>query len=142
MSQQQSCNASLQTLADTINQQRIEVGYCPSEELMSYDRYLVVYASLAPGAVNQHILEPLDGSWSKATVVGELVENKVDNHWAAMCLKTEQGTDIEVQLFTCDQLAEHWNEIDAFEGDSYRRLLTPITLQDGSCLLANIYTLK
>jgi gamma-glutamylcyclotransferase (GGCT)/AIG2-like uncharacterized protein YtfP len=36
--------------------------------------HLFVYGTLAPGRPNEHVLEPLDGTWRRATVRGDLLD--------------------------------------------------------------------
>ena len=102
---------------------------------------LATYGSLAPGRVNSHVLEGLDGSWTSGTVRGRLVPQG----WGAalgfpgLALDPE-GDEVEVFLFTSSDLTRHWPRLDAFEGEGYRRVVAEVSTADGP-LRACIYVL-
>jgi len=54
----------------------------------------------------------------------------------------KDGEIVNGFLFISDNLSEHWSELDEFEGEAYKRVLTTITLQDKSTVDSYIYTLK
>lgn len=54
----------------------------------------------------------------------------------------EHGDKVEGFLFTSPHLSEHWEMLDEFEGEAYRRALAKVTLSDGSIVDAHIYTLN
>ncbi len=100
---------------------------------------LAVYGSLAPGEANTHILEPLAGSWSPGTVRGTLH----DAGWAAAigyrAIRLDpQAPEIPVKLFTSSGLPGFWAELDAFEGETYERVITPVAAR-GEVVDAYIY---
>ena len=104
---------------------------------------LFVYGSLAPGRANAHVLADFPGTWKPATVVGTLVPEG----WGAAAgypgiVLGEQGATVEGLLFSSESLAEHWARLDEFEGDAYERVLTRVTLQDGSTVEAYVYALR
>jgi gamma-glutamylcyclotransferase (GGCT)/AIG2-like uncharacterized protein YtfP len=49
------------------------------------------------------------------------------------------GDAVEGFLFTSDDLDEHWERLDDFEGDGYERVLTEVHLPDGGHAEAFIY---
>ncbi len=105
---------------------------------------LFVYGSLGPGGPNAHILEELSGSFAKAFVWGKLYEEG----WGAglgfpgirLDVKEEK---IEGYLFSSDRLDGHWDRLDDFEGEAYRRVKTTVTLlRNDAGTEAFIYELK
>lgn len=103
---------------------------------------LFVYGSLAPGQSNHGLLRKLPGSWQRGSVNGLL-------HPAGTALTagypvvdlTAPGVPVAGFLFTSPELPRHWDELDAFEGEGYRRVETRVTLADGSLTDAFIYAL-
>ncbi|SHN48072.1 gamma-glutamylcyclotransferase family protein [Cryptosporangium aurantiacum] len=104
---------------------------------------LFVYGSLAPGRPNQHVLADVPGMWEPATVRGHLREEG----WGADLgypgiLLDDSGPDVPGMLFSSPVLSEHWDRLDAFEGDGYRRVLAATRRDDGRPVAAYIYTLR
>ena len=52
------------------------------------------------------------------------------------------GQRVPVQVLESDDLPDHWERLDSFEGDQYVRLLVQVHLKDGDYVTANIYGLK
>jgi gamma-glutamylcyclotransferase (GGCT)/AIG2-like uncharacterized protein YtfP len=102
---------------------------------------LATYGSLAPGRTNHHQLAGLQGEWRPARVRGR----RIEEGWGAALghpglILDPEGDEVEVQLFSSADLPEHWSRLDAFEGDGYRRVVTPVRTADGE-LDACIYVL-
>lgn len=102
---------------------------------------LATYGTLAPGRVNHHQLEGLDGKWTNGTVRGRLLQSG----WgAAMGFPglelDDEGSKIDVFLFESSDLPTHWERLDVFEGDGYRRVTVKVLTLDGE-LEAFIYVL-
>ncbi|MEM7300113.1 MAG: gamma-glutamylcyclotransferase family protein [Pseudomonadota bacterium] len=89
---------------------------------------LATYGTLAPGRVNHHQLSELDGSWSKGTVKGKLLSEGwgSDLGYPGIVLDPD-GDPVDVFVFQSADLPDHWERLDAFEGDGYRRV--PVTVQ-------------
>jgi len=104
---------------------------------------LFVYGSLKPGHSNAHLLEQIGGSWQAATVVGTLRPEGwgADQAYPALTLD-ERGMRVSGFVFSSEQLAQHWQRLDEFEGDDYERVLTTATLDDGSTVAAYVYVLN
>lgn len=104
---------------------------------------LFVYGTLAPGRPNDHVLEPIDGTWKKATVRGNLRAEGwgADIGYPGIVLD-EEGEEIEGHLFISENLPNHWDAIDEFEGEGYERVATQATLEDESSVDAYIYVLQ
>ena len=90
---------------------------------------LFVYGTLMPNCPNAHILENIVGKFLPATVKGKLV----DAGWSASMgypgIRLEDGSDtIHGFLFYSDNLINHWDFLDEFEGEEFIRM--PIKLKD------------
>lgn len=111
--------------------------------LRTPEQLLFVYGTLAPGEVNEHVLAPLNGSWELATVCGELVQEGwgADHGFPALRLD-EAAKPVSGQLFNSSELANHWDELDEFEGAAYRRVIATVKLDSGQSIAANIYVLS
>jgi gamma-glutamylcyclotransferase (GGCT)/AIG2-like uncharacterized protein YtfP len=102
---------------------------------------LATYGTLAPGRVNQGQLASLNGTWSKGTVRGHLVEAGWGAELGYPGLVLDPSGDlIEVDVFRSVDLPEHWTRLDAFEGAGYRRQLTQVDTEEGK-LDASIYVI-
>ncbi|OHB27806.1 MAG: hypothetical protein A2790_14250 [Phenylobacterium sp. RIFCSPHIGHO2_01_FULL_69_31] len=109
---------------------------------MNRDHRLAVYGSLAPGQANHHQLAGLGGGWQPGVVRGWLV----DSGWGAAAgypgLRPDpMGPEVMVQLFTSEDLPDHWDRLDAFEGEEYERV--PVDVDLGTYRVqAHIYALR
>ena len=104
---------------------------------------LFVYGSLAPGEANERFLQAVHGSWEPGTVRGYLSESGwgFTLGYPALVLDPE-GDEIEGKLFSSTELADHWEELDRFEGASYRRVRTKVRGRDSGTVRAFVYELK
>lgn len=96
------------------------------------DTRLATYGTLAPGRVNHHQLAGLQGHWRQGTVRGTLVETGwgATLGFPALVLDPE-GSVIDVHLFESPDLPDHWDRLDEFEGDGYRRVIACVSTADG-----------
>lgn len=99
---------------------------------MTPENRLATYGTLAPGRVNHHQLEGLRGIWKTGTVRGRLLQSG----WGAALgypglELRDDGDDNEVFLFESIDLPAHWERLDAFEGEGYRRALVTVRTEDG-----------
>ncbi len=101
---------------------------------------LFVYGTLAPGRPNEHVLEPLDGSWRPATVRGDLLDVGwgAEHGYPALSLRAD-GPEVSGFVFTAPSLPDHWDALDEFEGHGYRRVLTQATCEDGELVEVWVY---
>ena len=104
---------------------------------------LFVYGSLAPGRPNEHLLSELAGTWEAASVTGTLHPEG----WGATIgypaiVLSEDGERVDGFLFTSTELADHWAQLDEFEGDAYERVQTIAKLIDNSTADTYVYVLK
>ena len=117
-------------------EETIEACFGPSKRL-------AVYGSLAPGQKNHYILENLSGTWLQGFISGKIF----DRGWGAGlgypgAIWKPGGIPVDVHVLVSDQLCEHWQRLDRFEGDEYRRSLVPVYNQSGLLCIANIYELR
>ncbi|MBS4081140.1 MULTISPECIES: gamma-glutamylcyclotransferase family protein [Pseudomonas] len=104
---------------------------------------LFVYGTLGPGRPNEHVMLKIGGVWETATLKGRLAEAG----WGAELgypglIIADDGDDIAGYVFSSEHFAEHWAALDEFEGSEYQRLLTQVTLADGSTIDAYVYALR
>ncbi len=104
-------------------------------------RKLVIYGTLAPGEVNHHVVADLEGTWQDGVVRGELhhVGWGAEYGHPAMRWLPQSENQIPVQLLTSPELPDHWQRLDEFEGDGYRRILVPVERDGAIIAVANIY---
>jgi gamma-glutamylcyclotransferase (GGCT)/AIG2-like uncharacterized protein YtfP len=103
---------------------------------------LATYGTLAPGRQNHEQLSRLSGRWLDGYVRGELVEGG----WGARLgypglVLNPGGEPIEVVVSESCDLVHHWDRLDAFEGEGYRRVAVDVSTAEG-VLSASIYVLS
>jgi len=101
---------------------------------------LVVYGTLAPGRSNADQLSSLNGTWAKGTVRGHL---KAEG-WGALegyprLTPDPNGPAVEVLMFESQDLPDHWDRLDTFEGSDYSRVEIEMRLESGELQRAKIY---
>ena len=104
---------------------------------------LFVYGTLAPGRSNAHVLEGVPGTWEPGTVRGRLLPEG----WGAAAgfpaiVLDEDEPEVDGLLFSSEELGEHWERLDHFEGDGYDRVLAPVRLGSKRVVHAYIYALR
>ncbi|MCT7635662.1 gamma-glutamylcyclotransferase [Aliarcobacter butzleri] len=104
---------------------------------------LFVYGTLMPNCPNAHILENIVGKFLPVTVKGKLV----DAGWSASMgypgIRLEDGSDtIHGFLFYSDNLINHWDFLDEFEGEEFIRMPIKAERFDEIEVDTYIYTLK
>ncbi len=112
------------------------------DELLDFpSRKLAMYGTLVPGGVNHHVIADLVGTWEDGVVRGELhhVGWGAAYGYPAMHWLPQSETHIPVKLFTSPDLPAHWQRLDRFEGDGYRRILVPVEHEGAVIAVANIY---
>lgn len=93
---------------------------------------LAVYGTLAPGRSNHHQLAGLRGDWRPGVVRGQ----RFDEGWGAAqgypgLVLDPDGAEVAVQIFSSDDLPDHWARLDDFEGEGYRRVVARVSTADG-----------
>ena len=104
---------------------------------------LFVHGALGPGHPNEHVLKSIGDRWEKASVRGTLCQQG----WGAEMsypgiILDENGKDIEGYLFISENLSNHLDTLDGFEGEGYERVVTKAEREDGSIVNAYIYILQ
>jgi len=104
---------------------------------------LFVYGTLMPNCPNGHVLENIVGKFIPATVRGYLK----DAGWSASMgypgihLDSE-GDTIHGFLFTSNNLINHWDNLDEFEGEEFQREEVTVETYDEIDVDTFIYVLK
>ena len=103
---------------------------------------LFVYGTLAPGRSNAHVLQGVSGTWEPGTVRGRLLPEG----WGAAAgypaiVLGDHEPEVDGLLFSSEELGEHWERLDRFEGEGYDRVLTPVRLGSAGEVHAYIYVL-
>ncbi len=100
--------------------------------MMHVDLCLATYGTLAPGKPKHHRLAHLGGTWTTGTLRGHLVETGWGAALGFPALKLDAAGDlIEVHVLISQQLPQHWEWLDAFEGAEYRRSEVRVETADG-----------
>lgn len=104
---------------------------------------LFVYGTLMPNCPNGYVLENVVGKFIPATVRGYLK----DAGWSASMgypgIKlNEEGDTIHGYLFYSNNLINHWDNLDEFEGEEFERLEVNVERYDEMDVDTFIYVLK
>ena len=104
---------------------------------------LFVYGTLMPNCPNAYVLENIVGKFVPATVKGKLI----DAGWSASMgypgIRLEMGNDtIHGFLFYSDNLINHWDFLDEFEGAEFQRVPVTVERFDEFEVDSFIYVLK
>lgn len=103
---------------------------------------LFVYGTLCPGRPNAHLLENIGGCFAKATVRGTLHEQGWGATMGYPAIKIDaNGDKVPGYVFSSERLAEHWPELDEFEGEAYSRMQVKVDLDIGEPVTAWVYSL-
>ncbi|WFF38465.1 gamma-glutamylcyclotransferase [Moraxella nasibovis] len=105
--------------------------------------HLFVYGTLAPNRSNHHIMTPITGIWQTATARGFLHAKGwgLTQGYPAI-IPDDEGDEVSGFVFSSDELSEHWDRLDAFEGAEYQRVPIVATLDNGDVLTAFVYVLN
>ena len=104
---------------------------------------LFVYGTLGPGRPNEHVLSAIGGTWEEASVNGYLKPRG----WGAKMgfpgiVLEDSGAEIKGYIFCSDKLDYHWDKLDDFEGEEYKRVLIKVKTKDKKAVEAYIYMLR
>ncbi len=113
------------------------------ETIFGASARLAVYGSLAPGESNHHVLADLTGEWFGGMVRGQLLQVGWASDLGYSALRWDpNGEDVPVKLFVSAHLRDHWDRLDAFEGDHYRRDLVTVHHPGREISVANVYVVQ
>jgi gamma-glutamylcyclotransferase (GGCT)/AIG2-like uncharacterized protein YtfP len=107
-------------------------------------QHLFVYGTLGPGRPNEHVLNDIEGTWEKASVYGYLKQEGwgAEMGYPGIINLADTGNEIKGYLFCSDRLETHWNQLDDFEGDGYKRVSTKVETKNKTTVDAYIYILR
>ena len=108
-------------------------------------RNLIIYGSLAPGESNHREVEHIDGVWKKGVIRGVLVNQgwgAYEGYLAFRHVPENAQRGIDCSILISDDLEQHWDRLDDFEGRGYLRLLASYELENGEIGIGNIYALN
>ena len=98
------------------------------------DHRLIVYGSLAPGGMYHGLVADLPGTWEEIVIRGRL-----GAYWGFKTFQFDAaGPEHPAWLLTSAALPEKFPELDAFEGEGYRRTIIPAGV-GGREVMAHIY---
>jgi gamma-glutamylcyclotransferase (GGCT)/AIG2-like uncharacterized protein YtfP len=113
------------------------------ETIFGASRRLAVYGSLAPGESNHHVLTNLTGEWFDGVVRGHLMDSGWGSDLGYPALRWDpNGDEVPAKLLVSADLPGHWERLDAFEGDHYRRDLVTVHHPGNETSIANIYVVR
>ena len=106
-------------------------------------RRLFVYGTLGPGRPNEHVLTSIGGTWEEGSVSGYLISRG----WGAKLgysgiVLDDTGDEINGFIFSSDNLDNHWEDLDAFEGNDYERVRVSVKTESSNKVDAYIYRLR
>ena len=105
--------------------------------------HLIVYGTLQPGYANAHLLEDIEGSWSRGYVKGHLHPTGWGYTQGYPAIKLdEHGEKIPAHCLSSADLHLHWDRLDSFEGSEYRRTETSFYADNGDVIFGYIYQLN
>ena len=104
---------------------------------------LFIYGTLMPNAPHEQILENIYGKFIRASVKGFLK----DQGWSASMgypgiTIDSKGDTIHGYIFYSNNLINHWEKLDEFEGKEFKRINTTIQRYDDIEEKSYIYVLK
>jgi gamma-glutamylcyclotransferase (GGCT)/AIG2-like uncharacterized protein YtfP len=95
---------------------------------------LAVYGTLAPGERNHRIIKNIPGRWRDCKLHG--VINWIGGLPALSW--DPSASEVNAKLFESEELTNHWERLDRFEGPGYKRWIVPVETDSG-IVIANVY---
>lgn len=88
---------------------------------------LAVYGTLAPGRENHHLLSAVSGTWSQGSVRGYFSADGWGLTGGYPGLRLDDDGDlVAVHILQSTDLPDHWDRLDAFEGEDYDRVIASV----------------
>lgn len=104
---------------------------------------LFVYGTLMPGCPHGHVLENIVGKFVPATVQGELIGAGWSASMGYPGIKLGETSDtVHGYLFYSNNLCDHWDFLDEFEGEEFVRSEVTAERYDELEVETYIYVLK
>ena len=93
---------------------------------------LATYGTLRPGERNHEQVSSLCGQWFPGSVRGRLLDAGwgADHGFPGLVLDDAHG-EVPVDVLESPDLAAHWDRLDEFEGDEYRRVPVLVATRHG-----------
>ncbi len=106
------------------------------EAMMSFpERVLASYGSLRPAEQNHALVSNIPGNWTEGTINGSVM---MADGYPVFLPSGCKADPIAVQILQSYKLPDHWERLDKFEGQNYRRIVWPIETA-GGVLMGNVY---
>lgn len=104
------------------------------------DRALAVYGTLAPGESNHHVVADIDGRWVPIGLRGHRFTARWRDTPGYPGFTPDPGGPLVPALaLVADELADHWDRLDAFEGPGYRRVEVDVLDPDGGQVVGRAF---
>lgn len=104
---------------------------------------LFVYGTLRPQQPNAHVLEKIGGTWLAGYILGHLHQCGWGAELGSPGIQlSEHGERVEGFIFLSENLATHWDDLDAFEGEEYQRSPVTVYLENAEQCQSVVYALK
>ncbi|MEO1316125.1 MAG: gamma-glutamylcyclotransferase family protein [Pseudomonadota bacterium] len=109
---------------------------------LTSEHRLATYGTFPPGRENHHVVATIGGAWHQGWVEGR-VRPALRGRWQGFSgfEPAPGGPRLDAFLLEAPALPQHWDRLDAFEGDAFRRLVIDFHLAGGGVLPAQIYVL-
>lgn len=105
-------------------------------------RRLAAYGSLRPGEANHHVVADVPGRWTEGTTRGTLHSSGWGAGLGYPGLEWDpRGREVTVAILESTALPAHWERLDAFEGEAYRRILVSVETAEGR-VVCNLYAIR
>lgn len=86
------------------------------------------------------MLAEIGGSWLSGSVRGRLGDVGWGAEMGYPAIRLDPNAEVvRGHVFESENLADHWDELDALEGAEYERVLTRVELTGGTVIDAYIY---
>lgn len=93
---------------------------------------LFVYGTLGPGQSHEYLLKQVPGRWRQAKVRGNLYPVGVEPIIDYPVIELDLSADfVQGHVYCSRQLTRLWQQLDTYEGEDYRRVLTQVHLTSG-----------
>lgn len=96
---------------------------------------LTSYGTLRPGESNYHQVETISGEWIAGTIKG----SQFEKGGYPVFKWNEEGDTHSVQVLLSNELSNHWQRLDNFEGPNYERILIPVQTESHGCIISYVY---
>ncbi|OEC84735.1 gamma-glutamylcyclotransferase family protein [Acinetobacter sp. YK3] len=104
---------------------------------------LFVYGTLGPNRPNAHIMENIGGTWADAHVFGTLKQQGWGAELGFPGIVLDQSDNkVSGFVFFSDNLEQHWQALDEFEGAGYQRVPVKAHISTGKIVDSFVYALN